>query len=287
MIRGLLQDFETKNYFIRDLEVSIGNVCNLQCKECGFNIPNQRKPFITDPIKEIYNSLKILENLNIYIHRFPILGGEPTLYPNLLLKAVNQFRFLTNIQIYEVVTNGLNPKGLKLETLKNFDEISISVYFNNPVLLQLWEKWLNLIAPKIKLNIRYNLEKWDQNSGNYSVSKERAQKMFEECWYRKHCVTIERERLFACSRLAKFGDDEEDGLLLNEDTTFNDIERYLNRTNFLPSCRNCTPRMGFKKLDGGIQKNPDNFSSLQSIACNFLENELKSLENHKYFNIGK
>ena len=277
MIKGLLQDSETGQYYIRDLEVSIGNKCNLQCNECGFNVPNQRKPFISDPIEEIYSGLKILENLNIQIHRFPILGGEPTLYPKLLLKAVNQFRLLTSIQIYEVVTNGLNPKGLSLETLKKLDEISISVYFNNPTLLQLWKKWVNFLAPNVKVNIRDNRGKWDQNSGIFEVSKERAQTMFEECWYRKHCVTIERNRLFACSRLAKFGNDDKDGLTLNRNTKFDDIAKYLNRAECLPSCQKCTPMMGFEKQDGGIQEDQDHFAILQSNSCKYLQGELDKL----------
>ena len=53
MIEGLVYNKETDKYYIRDLEVSITNLCNLVCNQCGFFIPNQRIPYIEDSIKEI------------------------------------------------------------------------------------------------------------------------------------------------------------------------------------------------------------------------------------------
>lgn len=250
MIEGLVYNKEVDKYYIRDLEVSITNLCNLVCNQCGFFIPNQRIPYIEDPIKEITDGIKILKNLGISIHRFPILGGEPTIDRDLLERAIKSFRTVNNFDILEIVTNGLIPQGLTLNVLKLIDELTISLYFKSNELISLWQKWLERQAPNVKFTIRQH--DWDYQNGDYTVPDLKAQKMYNDCWYRKHCTTIERKRLFVCSRIAKCGSDQE-GLILNSKLTFRDIEAFLNSEKFFPSCKKCVPLMGFGKIIPGQQ----------------------------------
>ncbi|MHA1149209.1 MAG: hypothetical protein ACTSR8_13300 [Promethearchaeota archaeon] len=272
MIKGLLYDNERNGYHIRDLEVSITNLCNLECEQCGFFVPNQRIPYIDDPIKEITNGIKILKDLGITIHRFPILGGEPLIDKYLLQRALESFRKINNFDILEIVTNGLIPQGITHKSLELIDEFTISLYFKSEELLNLWREWLKNTAPHVKFNVR--IHDWDYQYGDHLVSDLKAQEMYEKCWYRKHCTTIERNKLFICSRIAKCGEDKE-GLELTNELSFDDIESYLNSETFLPSCRRCTPMMGFRKTQPGRQSN-NKMSTFIDKAIKYLKDKLNT-----------
>ena len=271
MIKGLIYEKWRGNYFIRDLEVSITNLCNLLCVQCGFFVPNQIIPYIKEPIKEITDGIRILKDLGIFIHRLPILGGEPTIDKKLLENAVRSFRTVNNFDILEIVTNGLIPQGLSLDSLKLIDELTISLYFKSDELISLWKEMLRKKAPNVKLNMR--VHNWDYQLGDCTVSDLKAQEMYENCWYRKHCTTIERSRLFICSRIAKCGDDKE-GLNLIKSLTLEDIQDFLNSEKYSPSCKKCIPLMGSDKIKPGIQPNNGIFSSLIEKAINYLKEDL-------------
>lgn len=96
--------------------------------------------------------------------------------------------------------------------------------------------------------------------------------MFDFCWYRKHCVTIERQRLFRCSRVAKLSQDHE-GILLNGGTSFDSIESYLNEISFIASCKTCTPMMGLKTIQAGQQPDARILKMIPN-AKSFLRSQL-------------
>ncbi len=269
MIKGLIYDNEKEKYYIRDLEASITNLCNLVCDQCGFFVPNQRIPNIEDPIKEITEGIGILKDLGIYIHRFPVLGGEPTIDKRLLERAVKSFRTVNNFDILEIVTNGLIPQGLTSDSLKLIDELTISLYFESDELISLWKEWLKKKVPYVKFNIR--IHNWDYQHGDSTVSDLKAQEMYENCWYRKHCTTIERKRIFICSRIAKCGDDKE-GLYLNNTLTLENIQDFLNSETYFPSCKRCIPLMGFGKIKPGIQSNNGLFPLIDKAIKYLKEN---------------
>lgn len=239
-------------YTINELELSINNKCNLQCAECGFLIPNQPYPTISsDIIQEHCECLNILHDREIYVNSLAILGGEPTLNSTYLEQAVIAISKFDNIHQIEIVTNGLNPKGFTEKTLESIQKISVSVYDNDDEFITAWKKFIERKHPWIKLEFRIQ-KQWDINSGNHTVSGEQAKKMFDDCWYKKHCVTIERQRLFVCSIAPKHANDC-DGLLLQKDITQNQIIAYLMRNAPLDYCKNCIPQMKLGKVKAGIQ----------------------------------
>ncbi|MHA1342014.1 MAG: radical SAM protein [Promethearchaeota archaeon] len=268
----LLLDKENNKYYLNELEVSLHNHCNLQCNECGFKIPNQIKPYIRDPIVEILKGLNIFKKNKIYIKTMVIVGGEPLLKKDILEKSVKAFKETNIVNEIEVVSNGLYPQGLTENALKYIDQFTISKYFSSNKLIHLWKAYIQKYSPQTKLNIREKTDKWDKWWGYYSVDSNTAQKMYDTCFYRRHCVTIEREKLFPCSRIAKEGNDNE-GLQLSNDLTLNQIKNYLNHPKYFPSCLYCTPMMGFPKVKGGIQ--PDNrIEKLCKNGINFLKKKL-------------
>ena len=257
------------SFSISEMELSINNKCNLQCRECGFLTPNQPTPAISENIiEEHYNCLKILENNEIEIESLAILGGEPTLNSKLLKEALIKFSELKNIKQIELVTNGLLPQNISDKAFSLIDKISISVYIENEDFITAWKRYIQKKAPHIELCFR-NQKGWDINSGSKTVLKEISQRMFKNCWYKKHCVTVERSRLFLCSVAAKNRSDI-DGLLLNEKTTSDEIIEYMLRKEQLNHCCRCIPEMKLGKIKGGKQCGNANVPKLMEAAIQYM-----------------
>lgn len=262
--------FNFMNFFsLPELELSINNKCNLQCIECGFLTPNQPKPTISEYVlDEHFKCLKILENNDIEIESLAILGGEPTLNSKLLEDALIRFSELKNIKQIELVTNGFLPQNISEKTFSLLNKISVSLYMENKDFVMAWENYVQNNASHIKLCFR-NQKKWDINSGSKTVLKEISQRMFKNCWYKKHCVTIERSRLFLCSVAAKNMSDI-DGLLLTEKTTRDEILNFLLRKEQLNHCCRCVPEMKLGKIKGGQQCGDTNISKLMETAIKYM-----------------
>lgn len=259
---------------IREVEVSITSRCTLACLECGFLVPDQPSPSIGEPIDELVRALRILRDANVRVGSLGVLGGEPTINGPLLERAVVAFRALGVAEHIEVVSNGLTPRGLSATAARAIDRFTISDYGLDERLLGRWREWLAILAPGVELVVRGQGDGWDAWTTLRRVSPERAQTFYDACWYRKHCVTVERGRLFSCSRIPKFARDDE-GLLLTEGTTFDAIETWLHRAHALPSCRSCTPMMDLPKVPAGVQ--PDaRLPALQARALAWLDDAISS-----------
>ncbi len=87
-----------------------------------------------------------------------------------------------------------------LTMVRYIDRFVVSVYFDDSALSELWRRWLAAVAPHVELHLRVHADGWDRWTGDERVDDARAQQLYDSCWYRTHCVTVERGRLFACSR---------------------------------------------------------------------------------------
>jgi organic radical activating enzyme len=270
-----MQVTSTKPFYIKELEISITHLCTLSCANCGFLVPHQPKPSHGEPVAEISTSLERLYQIGIRVKSLAILGGEPTIDGRLLEKAIAKIASTGITERIEVVTNGLTPHGLTKESLNHIDRLSISVYGLGETILERYRLWLQLVANHVELVFRRSDEGWDPWISNHKVSEEQAQKMFNTCWYRRHCTTVERGHLFACSRIAKLGRDNE-GLPIQPETSLEDVDAYLNGTHALPSCATCTPMMGLGMVPAGVQ--PDNrIYRLEKKAVEWLEAEIRNV----------
>jgi hypothetical protein len=250
-VRGLHRDND--GHYIAEMEVSITKHCSLACDNCGFHVPNQPAPSIgDDPIAELAEGLERLGRLGIRIKSLAVLGGEPTLRRQLLDDALTNFRSMSHIERIEVVTNGLTPQGMSETALRCVDRLSVSVYVEAVGFRELWQSWVAKVAPHVEIIFRESTGGWDPWHGSNEVDDAMARTMYDTCWYRKHCITLERGRIFPCSRIPKSGADHE-GLLLDESTSLAIIEAYLNDSTPRPSCRRCTPMMGLPKIRAGVQ----------------------------------
>jgi hypothetical protein len=261
---------------LREVEVSITARCTLACRECGFLVPDQPAPARGEPVSEHTAALDQLRRLGVRIGSLAVVGGEPTFDGALLERAVRAFRGTGAADRIEVVSNGLTPRGVTVGTLAAIDRFTISDYGLDDALLDGWRRWIARLAPHVEICIRHSREGWDAWTEERRVPPARAQAMFDTCWYRRHCVTLERGRLFACSRIAKLARDDE-GLPLTSATTSAEIEAYLHRPEALPSCATCTPMMGLPTVPAGVQPD-DRLARLQRRAVAWLDEDLRRLE---------
>jgi len=276
VIHGILVDEAGGAPRIRELEVSITQRCNLACAQCGFMVPNQPPPAYGDVSQEAAAGLKQLGRLGIRIGTLVVLGGEPTLDGNRLVRTLRALRGVGNFDRLEVVSNGLHPQGLTEEALRYIDRFVISVYFDDPALSELWRRWLTSVAPHVELQLRVHADGWDRWTGDEKVDEGQAQQLYDACWYRKHCITVERGRLFACSRIPKLSRDAE-GLPLTDDATLAEVTNYLNGDRFLPSCQTCVPMMGMGMVAPGVQPD-DRIARLTGRAIAVLSARVAAAE---------
>ncbi len=261
-----------KDGVLAEVEVSVTAKCTLACHNCGFLVPHQPEPSHGDAADEHAAGLERIANCGIRIRSLAIVGGEPTLNAELLARAARRIRAVAAVDRIEVVSNGLTPQGVTVEALAVIDRLTISDYGYDARLIDLWRQWLAAVAPHVELLLRDGQTGWDPCDAAASVGSVQAQSMWANCWYRKHCVTLERGRLFACSRIPKLSRDT-DGLPLTGATTYDDIEAYLNGPHALPSCATCTLMMGRPTVAGGVQPD-DRIQRLQRRAIDHLQARL-------------
>ncbi|CRP99463.1 radical SAM protein [Pseudomonas aeruginosa] len=271
-----MMELMEETFHIRELEISITSRCTLACAHCGFLVPEQPSPSIGEPVAEIAETLANLFKAGVRVQSLAVLGGEPTIDGRLLERALTRFSAVGIAERLEVVTNGLTPRGLTKASLQHIDRLSISVYGLGDAILDRYRTWISLVAPHLELIFRMNDEGWDPWSDQREVSAAQAQAMFDDCWYRRHCATVERGRLFVCSRIAKLSRDDE-GLAITTGTTLEDVRAYMNRILFLPACATCTPMMGLELVPAGVQPD-DRIPRLEARAIDWLDAEIRRAE---------
>lgn len=238
---------------IPEVEVSINSACSLSCAECGFLVPNQPHPATgRDPVVELEEMLRRLEEADVRIGSVALLGGEATLAPRTLERSVDLLAKSNIVERVELVTNGLTPQGLPSACLSNIDRISLSDYTGDDRLADAWRCWLTgLGRDDIEFVVRRH-SGWDNNSASVILSPAQAQAAYDRCWYRRHCVTLERGRLFRCSRIPKVGLDH-DGLPLERGTSSATVLGYLHDPTAPRACRTCAPMAGLPRIAPGSQ----------------------------------
>ncbi|CCK77271.1 hypothetical protein OLEAN_C30950 [Oleispira antarctica RB-8] len=79
---------------------------------------------------------------------------------------------------------------------------------------------------------------WDDLFSEVKNDAALTEHHWNSCFYRSYDVTLERGRLFSCSRIAKKKWDEQ-GLLIESITSLSAIDEYLNSTKPKQACYSC------------------------------------------------
>lgn len=236
---------------LKEVEVSVTERCSLACAHCGFMVPNQPRPSSSDPARDLELSLAHLSRLGFTVGSLAVLGGEATLARRELAQTLRVARAAPNVGRIELVTNGLTPAGLDRKSLPYIDRLSLSDYTDDDRLASAWRLWLSRAAPEVEFRQRRHKD-WDRWHDPVELDDAATQTAYDSCWYRRHCVTLERGRLFMCSRVPKLGLDHQ-GIVLESLTTREDVLRYLHKPEALPACRTCTPVAGLLPVQPGLQ----------------------------------
>jgi len=236
---------------IKELELSLNTKCNLRCTNCGFIVPDQPKPFSTDVgFEEHTHSLRLLKSIGVKVGKIVVVGGEVALHRNLNsdLKVIRTIGLADEI---EVVTNGLYPQGVDAETLEVIDSLVISDYVRTECFERIWTDYVSTLHGNCSIHFRRK-DSWDDWKTPVTMSEAETQQAWKTCFYRNYDITLERGRIFSCSRIAKHKRDAE-GLKLVESTKIEDVQNYLNANNPHPSCSTCTPVAGLPSVEVAIQ----------------------------------
>lgn len=273
--RGVIKgaaDPTVVRHLLNEVELSITSKCSLACDHCGFMVPEQPIPF-SDPVALISDLLEQLQRLAFDIGSLAIMGGEATLNSSRLTQIIAVTSSSKNVKRVELVTNGLTPSGLDLEALKGIHRISMSNYTGDDVLPSAWRAWLSVQAPHIEFLTREHT-KWDRWHDVVDLGKDGGQAAYDTCWYRRHCITLERGRIFVCSRIPKLGLDDQ-GLPLNAATTQQNVLDYLHAAQAPSACHTCTPMAGLQPVVPGIQPD-DRIQRLRKRALHWFESQQSS-----------
>jgi hypothetical protein len=242
---------DVRDGVIPEVEVSITAACTLACAECGFFVPRQPAPVLSDGADATGDMLVQIERAGLRIGSLAVLGGEATLAPQRLHDAVKAAAESAAVDKVELVTNGLTPQGLEERTLPYLNRISLSDYTGDDELAAAWSAWLSWCGPHIEFIVRRHTS-WDANDASVDLGVSGGQSAYDRCWFRAHCVTLERGRLFACSRIAKLGRDDE-GLALDSGVGADEVLDYLCAPIAPSSCRSCTLMAGLPRVEPGVQ----------------------------------
>ena len=126
--------YTNKFYEVEFIEMSIDNICNLQCKMCDSKFSSKlqlRDKFLGQQIhKKLEPSFTKFDNLNLTkLKSVKILGGEPFMTPN-FIKFIDYLISRSNVEniILDIVTNGTKiPNNEIIKKLNKFKRLDIHV----------------------------------------------------------------------------------------------------------------------------------------------------------------
>jgi hypothetical protein len=228
--------FDSSKVKIRELEITVTNKCNLTCRGCGFNVPNQIAAVSGEGIDQHIAALNKLKSLGLLIGKIVLVGGEAALTKS-LAEYITQIRLVSNTDQIELVTNGLYPQGINTEVLNQLDSLVISDYICTDRFESIWRQYLKANDYTNKIDFRRK-GAWDDLLSEVDNDAVETEEHWKTCFYRNCDVTLERGRLFSCSRIAKKKWDEQ-GLLIESITSVTEIEEYLNSSKPKKACYSC------------------------------------------------
>ena len=115
-------------YQIPLLVLSVGQMCNLRCKNCANFVPYVPKELRRYPIESIITDLESLFKVIGRIVHLQIQGGEPFMYTD-LPKLTSYLSACSEVENIGVATNGtITPKD---EVWHNFSINNIAIRVSN------------------------------------------------------------------------------------------------------------------------------------------------------------
>jgi cyclic pyranopterin phosphate synthase len=239
------------------LETNVTSACQLRCAHCNhfvaLDAAARPKPFMLDPdafAEDLKNACRVL-----HVEKFGMLGGEPTLHPNLAL-LIHRVKTSGIANEIEVWTNGIRIADYVQSKVRNvltplwespFDTLVVSAYPGTLNDAKLHAIGMQCIEYGKRLEV-----KDERLHPNFTqlLKKEpgRAQETYDACWFRTFSRVLDGGYLYQCCcgpyvpRLLLGLPEGTDGLKIDEDTTTEQVAAYLWQRDALKSCAPCAGR---------------------------------------------
>lgn len=172
-------------------ESDIVSHCNNHCVGCNHWAP-LRAPEYYDP-QEFARDLGRLAEIAT-ADKFGVLGGEPTLHPQLaqILRAI---RLSGIAPLIEMWTNGQRLERMPDEVWQNVDSIVVNRYPG-----KLTDEHVAALTDKaLEMRVAFEVDTPDQFYKNHlGKARTNAAEYFAVCPYSDHCFTIRHGCLFRC-----------------------------------------------------------------------------------------
>lgn len=183
-------------------EFNIVDHCNLSCKCCDHFSPIADKHFAD--IIQFEKDIARLADLNPEIFRIDLLGGEPTLHPN-LPEFFRISRYYFPIADIKVVSNGLfvfNSASL-LNELKKYDISLFITTYPIKIDYDYLDKKINefslrycrsslIFRPEDKSSIKLSVHHPSKLDGSAPLQN------YLSCWHFNECIHLKDGKLYTC-----------------------------------------------------------------------------------------
>ena len=193
------------------LDITITERCTLKCKACCSLVPLYKTPHNCD-YDIVLKSFDKLLSSNCYISTVNLMGGEPLLNQELIQKILLRYKDEQQIGSFQIITNGtILPNEKTLEAMKINGRVYV-IFSNYGQLSKMQEKAVESLE---RNNIEVVLVEEDDIKAenntlwidygevrHYEFSREKHQRMFENCKDAKGCTTLMNGKLFICTRIA-------------------------------------------------------------------------------------
>ncbi|MBQ3513265.1 MAG: radical SAM protein [Lachnospiraceae bacterium] len=195
--------YHSQKLYVKYLDVSLTQYCNLKCKECSIMSPYVKKPKHRG-FESVCKDIDMFFAKVDYVQRFYLIGGEPLLYP--YLEEVCDYvgsKYRNSIAHIIVYSNGLVPlKENLIQIMKKYNiEFQISDYSKY---LEKTEEKLSKFTSKLDENkIIYNRMidlQWVDYGFRHPVTRTRTaecmESFFDNCGI--DCRGLENGKFYYC-----------------------------------------------------------------------------------------
>lgn len=176
-----------------ELEIHIVDHCNLNCAGCN-HFCSLAEPFYIS-LKDFQEQLELTKIKIPSLKWLMLLGGEPTLHPQLLELCQIARKIFPNI-IIEVLTNGKDLSQVIIHK-NEFEELNIrftiaryNISYN--------EKNLAIVANMKNSGFSWGRESFTQTLVDITGSQDMNKSFYETCHHQLPCFTLQDYKIFEC-----------------------------------------------------------------------------------------
>lgn len=272
------------------IEMHVVNHCNLNCNSCNHFSPLAEPWFIT--LEDFISQIQLLKKKIPNIKEFIILGGEPTLHPQLFELCQNARKILSNKTLIKVISNGLQLKQLEKD-LNKYKKLNIKFNFS-----MCFNESENIINTFIKNQIGNNLYDkilFRQTLVNNLGILDKNYNFFNCTNHKLPCLTLKNNKLYICPFCAhvehyckkvNYKIKEVEGidyLNLEKMTSLDELQTFCcTPKNYCSYCRQDVDIIPINFFSNNL--NNYNFSLIESYLREYDSYEKTLLQNKNYLN---